>query len=141
MITLKKKKKNQGINSILFQPTHFKDHTFSHPIDYSTSTVLFTKRKKKKLRHVIPFTSQLHIYHIRENRRERERGRKSAAQREREKAGGDQVSPKGKSRATWVPSFFFSKLFNQNAEFQFQGHQSCWPIFCTHGSICWELNC
>ena len=40
---------------------------------------------------------------------------------------------------------FFS-FFNQNAEFQFQDHQSCWLIFCTHGSIClldgmgWNVN-
>ncbi|KAL4627675.1 hypothetical protein ACB092_05G182200 [Castanea dentata] len=41
-----------------------------------------------------------------------------------------------------------AKVYQENGkkgfqilEFQFQVHQSCWPISFTHGPICWELNC
>ena len=61
----KKKKKTKGLtqfyfNLLILKTTHF------HTIDYSTSTVLFIpKNIYIYLRHVILFTSQLHIYHIR----------------------------------------------------------------------------
>ena len=52
MITYtKKKKKKKKIQN-------FKEHTFSHPIDYSTPTVLFIKKKEEKIetRYSIYFT-------------------------------------------------------------------------------------
>ena len=58
-IPKKKKKKTQGINSILFQPAHFKDHTFSQAIDYSTPTDHFIKKKKKK-----KFETRYSIYYF-----------------------------------------------------------------------------
>ena len=48
--TKKKKKKKQGINSTLFQPTNFKDHTFSKKKTYlilNTISHYHIKNKKK----------------------------------------------------------------------------------------------
>ena len=89
MITYQKKKekKNKGLtqfyfNLLILKTTHF------HTQLITQFQPFFLLKKKKNVRHVILFTSQLHINHIRENRRER--GRKNAAQRDREKAVGDQ---------------------------------------------------
>ena len=66
------------------------------------------------MRRVILFTSQLHIYHIRENRRER--GRKNAAQRDREKAVGDQVSPEGQSRRRSEGLYHRQESYSNNSK-------------------------
>ena len=93
-IKKQKNKKTKGLTQLYFillilKTTHFH-------IQLITQLQPFLKKRKRKLRHVVLFTSRLHIYHIREHRRER--GRKNAPRRDREKAGGDQVSPEGQSR-------------------------------------------
>ena len=83
MITYQKKKrkeKNRGLtqfyfNLLILKTTHF--HT-----QLITQFQPFFLLKKKNVRHFILFTSQLHSYHIRENRKDR--GRKNVAEREGE---------------------------------------------------------
>ena len=42
---------------------------------------------------------------------------------------------------SWI-SYYFSHCLIKMQKFNLiQGHHSCWPISCTHGPICWELNC
>ena len=83
MITYQKKKrkeKNRGLtqfyfNLLILKTTHFHTQLITQ---FQPSFLL----KKKNVRHFILFTSQLHSYHIRENRKDR--GRKNVAEREGE---------------------------------------------------------
>ena len=88
MITYQKKKekKNKGLtqfyfNLLILKTTHF------HTQLITQFQPFFLLKKKKNVRHVILFTSQLHSYHIRENRKDGRRkdgGRKNVAERKGE---------------------------------------------------------
>ena len=109
----KKRKKEQGINPILFQSTNFKDHTFSHLIDYSISTFLFIKKKKCETRYSIYFTVT-QLSHQRKQKRQREkehsreRGRRPVEikSRRKEKAGKDRRSPSNSTSSASPPLLF-----------------------------------